>query len=268
MAGPVLAGVGFSLDKVHGMKEVNKRTKALCPRHMGLVPGRAIAFEKPSRPPANSQELSLLADSGRPQASLLIARVVVVTEGAGGPRGAIRPVPRPARPHSAGSSGQITVRLLRPALLLWVLCSHGRLGCPEPGVPSGTQWELCQESGPALLPQGFLSLPCGSSSHPAAARTPGAAAPAALLPCTPPSYEAVLRLGPLRWCPQQLLPGSCPACQDQPRGRLLLPGQWVLWGPRQGAPATLHHSIPSPGGSKEFVTKGAAVGLAGKRMGA
>ena len=71
-AWPVLAGVGFSLDKVHGRKEVNKRTKALCPRHLGLVPGRAIAFEKPSRPPANSQELSLLADSGPPQASLLI----------------------------------------------------------------------------------------------------------------------------------------------------------------------------------------------------
>ena len=174
MAGAVLAGVGFSLDKVHGMREVNRPTKALCPRHVGLVPGGAIAFDKPSRPPANSQELSLLPGSGPPQASLLIARVIVVMGGgAGGPRGAIRPALRPARPPS-----------LRPAAAARLPRGFSALHCCSGFSAPTDAWGALSQAPPV-----GLSGNCARNHAPLYCHRASSAFPVALCPPpVPPSH--------------------------------------------------------------------------------
>lgn len=133
-------------------------------------------------------------------------------------------------------------------------------GRPEPGSPSfrrscaRNQAPLCFHR----VSSAFWRLPVPPSHS--------EDTPIALHPL---SYEARLWLDPPPppplWCPQ-LLPGSCPAHKELPKGHLLLTGQWILWGPHQGARPTLYHPILSPGSSKEFVTNGAAVGLVGKRV--
>lgn len=59
-------------------------------RVVGLAPGRAIACEKPPRPPANSREPHLPAASGPLQATRFIARAAVVMGLGRGPCGSWR----------------------------------------------------------------------------------------------------------------------------------------------------------------------------------
>lgn len=167
----------------------------------------------------------------------------------------IRQAPRPSHPRAGQQQQPDNPEV---SALRWApgsLYSHQGALSQAPQAP----WELRQESGPTLLPQRVLGLPtdpCPAQprrGHPHCPSPPKLRSWALARPPTPALVPAT---------PAQILPCTQGASQGSP------PAHWTMdsVGSPPGSPPTLYHPILSPGSSKEFVTNGSAVGLAGKRV--